>query len=349
MSTTVVPPVETSLDDYIASRNAAEQRALAIREGRLKPELESPKDPAKVEEKPVETKAEEKTDEPKPVEKHRGDKGDLKRRGLVRALRLESQRLGEEKARREMAEERLAAFESKSKGGDPAPEEKVAAEPKRADFQTEEEFLRAYSAYSVDSKLKPIQTKLDEKRKQREMEAHLELVRRCDEKSSEDRELFNDFDEVSKSKNAQNLKYMPGSVFEMLILRSDQRAKILYHCAKEEPEELQRIADMKDGSPEQIDAFKRLEAYIKGVYRGLRKQPKLEKAKEPEPTPEPPKPVAPPKPTSAELDAKKAAPTESIAVRSGSGTAPTTPPPFLSDGKTVNPAWLAYRNETARK
>jgi hypothetical protein len=90
----------------------------------------------------------------------------------------------------------------------------------------------------------------------------------------------------------------------------------------------------KKNPQEQIRLFHRLEGRVEGLYPKPATDKKDDAAAKPK--------------TAAERDAAKHKPSDAVAARGGSAP-DSSPKPYLEDGKTVNPVWLARRNERERQ
>jgi len=111
----------------------------------------------------------------------------------------------------------------------------------------------------------------------------------------------------------------------IMIARSKQKAGVLYHFAKH-PEVLRELLELTPNFESQLDTFRQLEGEVKVLYTPKQK-PDAKEAK----------------PSTAELDARKPKPSESVAVRGGTATDGKVEM-LLPDGKTLNPAWKAEQN-----
>jgi len=361
MSTTVVtPPAETTEFDvaaYIAEQNAKEETA---RLAKLTPPIPTKVEEPKKEDPPAEAKVEEaevetpKVEEPPKTDKPEPRKSNIHDRHFRRMLRDNAFELGKERALREQLEARLADLEKK-KGGDPAVATPTDPEPQRADYEDEATYIRAAGRWDARQEAR---AQIAEANKQqaavRSQEQYMARVAAMDAKAEEDRDIFEDWDTVAKEAERVGILKTPASqTLSMLFETSNVRSPVLYYLAKNPKmaERLYAFAESPDGQAEQIQEFRRIEGRAETLYnREAKKQERAESAK-PEPVkevvkePEPPKVV---KPTAAELDAKKAQPTSAITPRGGSAP-PNTPSPFMEDGVTANPAWIAWRNDQSRR
>lgn len=303
--------------------------------------------------KPAETKpAEPAAPAPKPAESEPADKTS----SYPRAARREINKLREEAAE---ARGRLKAYEElhgKPKDGETPPAAAPAAavpdpEPQRKDFAQGAEGDAAYQralGYWSGSE--------GAKKKLAEAEALAAFERELNEVNShaaEDSKRFDDWTEVAKRAlnpdvviqfNAAEepdweeeseggtktvgvtADFQAHPLFATLLAKSAQKAAVSYHLALH-PEILWNLLSLEKKPNSLIANFHQLEGEVKVVYKEKGKAaPGAAPAK------------ATPKPE------KLPRPSEAVSVRGGS-TPHGKISPVLEDGKTVNPAWLAQRND----
>jgi hypothetical protein len=235
------------------------------------------------------------------------------------------------------AEGRAAALEELIQKGLVAPPAKPVApvaedaKPERSKFSSDADFHVALGAWSARQETAKT---LGAKEANEQFKAAMTAAQA---KVGEDIKLIEDWETVkAEAAEDDRLDYdfsrPEAQTFVALLALSPVAAEVQYHFCKN-PDEFVRIMAMKPD--DQIATFHRLEGKVEGRYA----KPKTEAKKDDKP-----------KPTQAEIDAKKAAPSESVKIHATGGTAASKPAPYLEDGKTVNPAWTAWRNERdARK
>ena len=300
--------------DAVAHIKAANEAESAIRAGKEAPKPEATKDPAVVPERA-----------PEGEQPH-----------LPRSVRREINRLREEagelrgrlKAYEELGINRPAAAKA-------AEATKEDPEPLRKDFGTDADFNRALGRWDARQEVSKAEAKAATKEGQKaEIDALRAEVEASEAKAQTDiKTLFPDWEAVSKAAadDPEAPEFVPAEhpVLMTLLARSDVKAHLLYHFAKE-PAVLEKLLAMtgKDQN-KQIVAFHRLEGAVERLYAKAPEK-KAEKASE----------------TAAERDARKPRPSESVVVRGGTAT-DGAPSMLLADGKTINPAWKAARNAAA--
>lgn len=300
------PPKEFDYVAYKAARDAGQQPA-------------RPGTPAPVEAKPVKAgEAEDDGDD-------EGDHADNTPK-LPRSIRRELNKLrrenGELAGRLAMMTELQAQGYTKAEAKQQVDKiEAATGEPTRDQFQTDHEYYKALAKFEVRAEM----TKGQQTAAQNaEFTQYMATVEKANAKFSEDVTLYPDWTDVAEAMDETPLDAQKQSTFIALLSASDQRAHILYHLAKHEGE-LKSLLAMTPSA--QIALFHRLEG---------RMETKHAKKEEPEKK----------KPTAAELDAKKAKPSEAVAVKGGQAVA-GVPAMMLADGRTLNPAWKAARNAAA--
>lgn len=210
-------------------------------------------------------------------------------------------------------------------------------EPKREGYPSDAEFYKAISKWYADKAGAQAIATIEEKQtKAQRDEALYGSFNAADIKAATDvAELFSDWKDVAAQaiKDAEKRVEDSEDGTDPLILdpmknpllfgkfhASKQKAALLYHFAKN-PDVMRELLETKD-PVEQIEFLKELEGEVKVLYR------KKEEKKAP---------------TAAEVDAGLQRPSETVSVRSGTAVE-DVPPMTLADGKTLNPAWKAYRN-----
>jgi len=245
---------------------------------------------------------------------------------MSRSQRRTLRRLGEAEGRAEAYKEIIdrGLVPAAVKPAEAAP---VDPEPTRDKFATDAEYHKALGAWSARQETAKTLTL------NQQTEQFHAAIRTAAEKEAADIALIGDWEEIRTAAAEDerldcDFSRPENQTFVSLMALSPVRAEVEYHFCKI-PDDFAKIIGMKP--TEQIAAFHRLEGRVEGKY-----------AKKTEAITEK---TAEKKPTQAELDAKKAKPSESVSVRSTGGAAPQRPAPYLEDGKTVNPAWTAWRNE----
>jgi hypothetical protein len=208
-------------------------------------------------------------------------------------------------------------------------------EPARDKFQDDASYNRALGRWEARQEAtKTVAQALGQKE---QIESLRDQVRAADAKAQEDKAIFDDWDQVQKDALEDGPEFNPAEhpVFMGLLATSDQKAKILYHFGKhaDEFEKMLALSDAKNPG-QQIRMFARLEGKVEKLYEKGEKKAEAASNKKTDDK----------KPTAAERDAKKAAPSESVAARGGSAP-PNTVSPVLADGKTLNPQWKERANQ----
>lgn len=358
MSTTVVtPPAEAAQEfdvaKYMQEQNERDEAARIART--TPPAIPAKAEPAKEEPK-VEAKVEEaeapKVEEPTKPPAKEPRSGNLHDRHFRRMLRDNALELGRERTLREQLEARLAELE-KSKGGDPAKSSEQDPEPQRADFASDAEFLRAAGRWDARLEARKEFSKAEaERQAARSQEQYVQRVAAMDEKAADDRSIFDDWDDaVKEAQKSDALKFTPTQTMTALFETSNVRSAVLYYLCKH-PNAMKALEAHKENAAEQIQEFRRIEGRAETLYnREAKKQKEEAAASEKEkaaPVKVAEKAHEPPRPTAAELDAKKPQPTAAITPKGGS-TPDSKPSPFLEDGVTINPVWLASRNANSQR
>lgn len=154
----------------------------------------------------------------------------------------------------------------------------VDAEPLRAQFGSDAEYLRATQKWDKAQDAKAAAKEGETSAQSEQSKAHFMAM---DEKATEDIKTLTDWDEVSKAaiddEDAPELDPSEHPTLMGMLASSDVRAFALYHFAKH-PEELQKMLDLSKTPNEQIRAFHRLEGKLEREYSN----PKAAQAAEPE-------------------------------------------------------------------
>ena len=236
--------------------------------------------------------------------------------------------IGREQALRETAERELAELRKGTQHAAPAEE----AEPVRADFGSDAEYLRATQKWDRAQEAKASSTTAVRTQEQEQYAAHLKSM---DEKAQADIALIPDWDDVAKKAmdddDAPEFDPAEQPTFVALLSRSDVRAFALHHFAKS-PDELQKMLDMKPA--EQIRAFHRLEGRLERVYDSTKAAPAAPETGKTASTPQTPKGRAEPQ---QEAQPAKPKPSSEVAARGGS--------PAPDEPAAGSVAWMLKRNQ----
>jgi hypothetical protein len=257
-------------------------------------------------------------------------------RSQRRLLRQLGEAEGRAKAYEELIKAGLTPAAAKAAAGETVKTDAPTEDkkPERAAFKTDAEFNEAIAAWSGRTEA---QKALGRNQELESLRADLNAAAA---KAQEDIKGLADWDQVQKEAVQEGPEFVPADHPQLMLLigKSDVQALVLYHFAKN-PDELEKMLDLTKKNPqEQIRLFHRLEGRVEGLYP---KAAAADTGKKEEAGQAKPK-------TAAERDALKHKPSESVAARGGSAPAGTIQP-YLEDGKTVNPAWLAKRNERERQ
>lgn len=202
-------------------------------------------------------------------------------------------------------------------------------EPLPENFNSDAEYFKAVGAHAARQEAKTtVKKELSTNEQQQAWQKH---VSETDAQAVEDKALYEDWDKVCEAAKESGPEYIPEEhpVLMALIAQSDFKASIVYHFAKN-PDAFESFLEMNKDQNGLIRKFHRLEGRLEDDIERRRAEkvnPKEEKKAL----------------TAAERDAKKPLPSSSVSVKSGQTPSQVTSP-YLEDGKTVNPAWLAERN-----
>ena len=305
MSTQPTQTAEFNAAEYIRKRN--DQEAL-IRQNKVS-------EPAK----PIEVKVE----EPAVVE-HPLSKGD--RRRMNQLTRENGELRGElDTLKRLLAEGQLAPKQEKAATAEVARiENKLDSEPNRNDFPNEADYLKALASWAGRTAAQTANSEREQ----------LDLIRQqaaaANEKFFKDIETIENWDDIKQKASELKLDGRPTLVG--LFNTSRHLAPLIAYLV-ENPDEFKDLTKLPENSVEQHALFHQLEGEAKKEYSTRQKSAK--KAEETKPEKK--------APTAAELDARKALPSEAVVPKGGiaaDGKVSMT----LADGKTLNPAWKAQRN-----
>lgn len=257
------------------------------------------------------------------------------RRQLNNAIREAAEARGELQAYRKLMEEGKIAAPKPD-----APAELI--EPKRSDFTSDAEYLRATQKYDKAVEAKTSTGAAAQEEQQKAFRDHLTAM---DTKAAEDMKLIPDWEKVAKdaADDDDAPEFVPDEHPNLMAMlaRSDVRAFVLYHFAKN-PDALESMLDLTKTPEKQISAFHRLEGRLEKEYASLQKAAQASEAEKPkedrehlaEAEPEKAKPGE----TAADRDVRKPRPSSEVAARGGS-PAPDEPLPGSA-------AWIAKRNQT---
>lgn len=195
--------------------------------------------------------------------------------------------------------------------------EAPAGEPTRDQFASDAEYYRALGRFDAKAEISKVQNSAAQEASNA---AFMAEVAASTTKFEADVAGFPDWAEVVEAMDEIKIDTVKNQTFIGLLAKSDMRAAILYHLAKHQDEREKLFASTPEG---QISYFHRLEGRLERKSEGIA--------------------LVRPKPTTAELDAKKAKPSASVAAKGATG-AEGTPSMMLPDGRTLNPAWKAARN-----
>lgn len=305
--------------DYIHHANEREQ---AVRSGKpVEPKAADPNDPKAADGKPA---AVDLPADPADNGEHAGR--------VSRSTRRLLRQLGE-------AEGRAKAFEEIAKSGKPdaaAPAKAAVGaadadpEPQEKDFTDFKDYYKALGKWEARQETKKALT--TDKQQNEQQDALKDQIAAAAAKADVDAAALADWNEVIEAAKEDGPEFDPKEhpTLMMLIATSDEQARVLYHLAKH-PAELEKMLDLTKAPNEQIRQFHRLEGRVERLY-ATEQKPDSEKDGEKK------------TPPAAERDARKAAPSESVAVHGGSAP-PTQVSPVLADGRTLNPAWKERANE----
>lgn len=282
----------------------------------------------KVVDKPAEAKPEA-VKEPEHSESPRLSRSN--RRQLNNAIREAAEARGELAAYRKLMEEGKIAAPKPD-----APAELI--EPKRSDFTSDAEYLRATQKYDKAVEAKTSTSTAAQEEQQKAFRDHLTAM---DTKAAEDMKTLPDWDKVAKdaADDDDAPEFVPDEHPNLMAMlaRSDVRAFVLYHFAKN-PDALESMLDLTKSPEKQISAFHRLEGRLEKEYASLQK---AAQAPEPEKEPKDRKHLAEEKPKATpgepqQVVPAKPRPSSEVAARGGS--------PAPDEPAIGSPAWMLMRN-----
>lgn len=323
---------QTEVDfDYAAwasAENAKEQTA------RAGTPTQAPAQPAKTEPKPgtPAPAAAAKKEEPVTPAPNAEDDEDQAQipKGFKRRLRQLERENAEARGRLAAYDELIKQGFSPTQAARMAPERSEQSgdvkEPKREDFSTDLDFLTAHNKYQF------AKHQSEQRAQQAADNDHQSLMAEVDERSvkfREDIKLFPDWDQVAEKMADVAFDSAKHPTLTALIGLSDQRAAVMYHFALH-PDVLKTIMAMPEDR--QHVMFHRLEGQL-GAMLTVKADKIADDARAATKIRE----------STASRDAKKAAPSESVAASGGQET-DGIPAMSLSDG-TLNPVWKAWQNE----
>ena len=217
-------------------------------------------------------------------------------------------------------------------------------EPQRREFGTDAEYNRALGRWDARQEVAKATERVETKLTEREQQAaELEQLR-ADIAASEIqaqadiKELFPDWEQVSKEAlddpDAPEFTPAEHPMLMMMIARSDMKARVLYHFAKN-PEALEGMLGMTKTPDRQIAAFHRLEGRVEKLYDKPKVAQAAGKGQEERAT-HPAEANAGRSKSTSESDARKPRPSSEVAARGGTA---------VPEEPTVgSAAWMAARN-----
>ncbi len=208
-------------------------------------------------------------------------------------------------------------------------------EPQRKDFPDDAAHNRALGRWDARQETKAELAKRDQAADNAGQLDQLRAdIAEADTKYTEDKKLISDYDEVAQ----KALKDPEQPTFEAKdqpyllrrIATSDVRAFLLHHFATN-PADFKKALDLMDPNDltRQANFISRLEGKVEKMY-STEKPANGTDGKKTE--------------TAADRDARKPKPSEAGSPKGGSAPVVTISP-YLSDGRTLNPAWKAQQNE----
>ena len=243
---------------------------------------------------------------------------------------------------------RLKAYEELGMKPEPArvPPAAVAdPEPERKNFASDAEYNRALGRWDARQEVAKATERVETKLTEREQQAaELEQLR-ADIAASETqaqadiKELFPDWEQVSKEAlddpDAPEFTPAEHPMLMMMIARSDMKARVLYHFAKN-PEALESMLGLTKTPDRQIAAFHRLEGRVEKLYDKPKVAQAAGKVQEERATHPAEANAGRSKQSTSESDARKPRPSSEVAARGG-----TAVPEEPAVGSA---AWMAARN-----
>ena len=217
---------------------------------------------------------------------------------------------------------------------------KADPEPQRKHFASDAEYNRALGRWDARQEAsKVLGEAKGQQTQQEQLQALQAEIREAEEKAVKDAaELFPDFDKVREQaaedvENGDAPKFDPAEhpLFMMMLAKSDVRAHLLYHFAKE-PDDLESMLALTGDQSKQIQKFNRLEGRMEVLYN----KPKVAQAAGTKAVPKE-RAEAPAKGTAAARDAALPRPSAEVAARGGSA-AP-------EDSAVGSRAWMEKRNQ----
>ena len=205
-------------------------------------------------------------------------------------------------------------------------------EPQRKNFASDAEYNRALGRWDARQEVAKATERVETKLTEREQQAaELEQLR-ADISASETQE------QVSKDAlddpDAPEFTPAEHPMLMMMIARSDVRARVLYHFAKN-PEALESMLGMTKTPDRQIAAFHRLEGRVEKLYDKPKVAQAAGKGQEERAT-HPAEANAGRSKSTSESDARKPRPSSEVAARGGTA---------VPEEPTVgSAAWMAARN-----
>ena len=218
-------------------------------------------------------------------------------------------------------------------------------EPQRKNFASDAEYNRALGRWDARQEVAKATERVETKLTEREQQAAEMEQLRADIAASETqaqadiKELFPDWEQVSKDvmDDPDSPEYKPADhpMLMMMIARSDVRARVLYHFAKN-PEALESMLGMTKTPDRQIAAFHRLEGRVEKLYDKPKVAQAAGKGQEERATHPAEANAGRSKQSTSESDARKPRPSSEVTARGGTAV-PEEP-------VAGSAAWMAARN-----
>lgn len=261
---------------------------------------------------PVEEKKTE--EQPKEENKERRPFSRSDRRKLTTAIKAAEY----ERGRREATEQLLQQFQRQPEQAKP-----VSGAPKREDFASDAEYAADVARREVKSEVEKSEAR------RREDEQINKDVSTANEAHQEQMKYIPDYDSVMDKAN--KLAGIPADNYIGFFLGTSIYQAHVIEYFVENPDEWNAILALKDNVGKQERMFRQIEGEVRATYKQRKKAAEAPKKEEP-------------KETSAERDAKKAKPSETVTAKGGQ-PADGTISMMMPDGRTMNPAWKHLQNQ----
>lgn len=260
---------------------------------------------------PVEEKKTE--EQPKEENKERRPLSRSDRRKLTTAIKAAEY----ERGRREATEQLLQQFQRQ-----PEQPKLASGAPKREDFASDAE-------YAADVAKREARSEIEKSERSRKEEEEINLeVSAANNAHKEQMEFIPEYEDIMHKAN--KLIIGDDNFLEYLIATSSMQAHVIEYFLNN-PDEWSAILASKGNQVKQGRLFAQIEGEAKATYRQRKKAAEAPKKEEP-------------KETSAERDAKKAKPSETVTAKGGQ-PADGTISMMMPDGRTMNPAWKHLQNQ----